>query len=327
MTRTFQRTATATALSLLLAFGSPAMTASAQTPATVASADGTLLSVSASGEASRAPDVATLSAGVVTQAADANAAMRENAAQMTRVLAAIRKAGVAERDEQTSGINLHPTYRHVDNEEPRITGYSASNTVTLKVRDIARLGEVLDALVASGANNVNGPSFGIDQPDAVYDEARRKALEQGRRRADMYAEALGLEVRRIVSISEGGRLQAPQPMFAMRAMAMDAESTDRSAAAFLVTSVLEAQRHPELISEEHDALRSSREFVKWAVDEAIQRGELSTDTDIPAIVEMLVAVMWGMGFYAGYVGHRDDVAVIVDKFELLMANKLWQLRD
>ncbi|MFV8167617.1 TetR/AcrR family transcriptional regulator [Mycobacterium sp. 134] len=111
------------------------------------------------------------------------------------------------------------------------------------------------------------------------------------------------------------------------AAAMDADSTDRSAAAFLVTSVLEAQRHPELVSEEHDALRSSREFVKWAVDEAIQRGELSTDTDIPAIVEMLVAVMWGMGFYAGYVGRRDDVAVIVDKFELLMANKLWQLRD
>ncbi|WP_166907536.1 TetR/AcrR family transcriptional regulator [Mycobacterium sp. DL440] len=111
------------------------------------------------------------------------------------------------------------------------------------------------------------------------------------------------------------------------AAAMDAESTDRSAAAFLVTSVLEAQRHPELVSEEHDALRSSREFVKWAVDEAIAAGELTTDTDIPAIVEMLVAVMWGMGFYAGYVGQRDEVAVIVDKFELLMANKLWQLRD
>lgn len=111
------------------------------------------------------------------------------------------------------------------------------------------------------------------------------------------------------------------------AAAMDVKSTDRSAAAFLVTSVLEAQRHPELVSEEHDALRSSREFVRWAVDDAVERGELSTDTDIPAIVEMLVAVMWGMGFYAGYVGHGEDVAAIVDKFELLLANKLWQLRD
>lgn len=213
------------ALAFALALGSLAMPAAAQTPALQASSDGTLLSVSARGESSRAPDIATASAGVVTQAADANAAMRENAAQMTRVLAAIRAAGVAERDIQTTGINIHPTYRHVDNEEPRISGYSASNTVNLKVRDIAKLGEVLDALVASGANNVSGPSFGIDQPDAVYDEARRKALDQARARADMYAKALDLRVRRIVSISEGGGMQQPRPMFAMRAMAMDAEST------------------------------------------------------------------------------------------------------
>lgn len=111
------------------------------------------------------------------------------------------------------------------------------------------------------------------------------------------------------------------------AAAMDSESVDRSAAAFLVTSVLEAQRHPELVSEEHDALKNSREFVEWAVNDAIDRGELTTDTDIPAIVEMLVAVMWGMGFYAGYVGRQGELGVIIDKFEMLMANKLWQLRD
>lgn len=111
------------------------------------------------------------------------------------------------------------------------------------------------------------------------------------------------------------------------AAAMDAESADRSAAAFLVTSVLESQRHPELVSEEHDALKNSREFVEWAVNDAIERGELNTDTDIPAIVEMLVAVMWGMGFYAGYVGRQGELGIIVDKFEMLMANKLWQLRD
>lgn len=230
MIPSLQRTASAAALSLLIAFGSPALSAHAQTPAIAGLSDGTLLSVSATGEASRAPDVATASAGVVTQAADANAAMRANAEQMTRVIAAIRTAGVAERDIQTSGISIHPTYRHVENEEPRISGYSASNSVNLKVRDIATLGEVLDALVASGANNVNGPSFGIDQPDAVYDEARRKALDQARGRADMYAEALGLRVRRIVSISEGGRLESPRPMYAMRAMAMDAEASTPVAA-------------------------------------------------------------------------------------------------
>lgn len=215
------------ALVFVLAFGSPAMPATAQPalPPPVA-ADATLLSVSARGQASRAPDIATISAGVVTQAADANAALRANAAQMARVMEAIGKAGVAARDVQTAGISINPTWRHVDNEEPRISGYSASNTVNVKVRDIARLGDVLDALVASGANNLNGPSFGIDQPEAVYDEARRQALEQARARADMYAEALGLRVRRIVSISEGGGFQQPRPMYAMRAVAMDAmEST------------------------------------------------------------------------------------------------------
>lgn len=217
--------AAAAALSLLFALGSPAMTASAQAPASLPARDGTLLSVSATGEASRAPDVATASAGVVTQAADANAAMRANAAQMARVIAAIRAAGVAERDVQTTGINIHPTYSHVPNEEPRITGYSASNSVSLKLRDIAKLGQVLDALVASGANNISGPGFSIDQPGPVYDEARLKALEQARARAALYADALGLEVRRIVSISEGGGFQQPRPMMAMRAMAMDAEST------------------------------------------------------------------------------------------------------
>ena len=111
------------------------------------------------------------------------------------------------------------------------------------------------------------------------------------------------------------------------AAAMDADSEDRSAAAFLVTSVLESQRHPDLAADENDALKNSRAFVSWAVNDAIERGELSTDTDIPSIVEMLVAVMWGIGFYAGYVGNHEELEVIVDKFELLMANKLWQLND
>ena len=111
------------------------------------------------------------------------------------------------------------------------------------------------------------------------------------------------------------------------ATAMQADSEDRSAAAFLVTSVLEAQRHPELAIAEHDALTNSRMFVSWAVNDAIERGELITDSDVPSIVEMLVAVMWGMGFYAGYVGTHGDLEVIVEKFELVLANKLWKLNS
>lgn len=200
--------------------GTASMPSSAQSPAAVALPDdGTLLSVSAQAEASRTPDVATLSTGVVTQAADANAALRANAEQMNKVMAAIRAAGIDGKDVQTSGINVNPQYRYAENQPPAITGYQASNTVSIKVRDIARLGEVLDGLVASGANQVNGPSFEIDQPEAVYDEARRAALDKAQRRAEMYAKSLGMRVRRIVSISEGGGFVRPMPM--MKAMAMD----------------------------------------------------------------------------------------------------------
>ena len=114
---------------------------------------------------------------------------------------------------------------------------------------------------------------------------------------------------------------------AFLAVATQAEDQDRDAAAFLVTSVLETQRHPELVSDEHDPLKNSREFVAWAVSDAITRGELSTDTDVEHLVEMLVAVVWGMGFYAGFVGDRSELSAVVHKLELLLANKLWNLSE
>ncbi len=210
-------------LAAILALGATAMIAAAQAPGQAQlsngnSNDGTLLSVSAQAEAKRVPDVATISVGVVTQAADANAAMRDNATQMDKVMAAIKAAGIAERDIQTSGINVNPEYRYAENQPPTITGYQASNTVSLKVRDVGKLGKVLDALVASGANQINGPAFEIDEPEAVYDEARRAALEKAQRRAQMYAKTLGLRVRRIVSISEGAGFQPPMPIMAMARM-------------------------------------------------------------------------------------------------------------
>ncbi|WP_305804696.1 SIMPL domain-containing protein [Stenotrophomonas sp. YIM B06876] len=202
-------------VSLSLAMGGT-MSAHAQSPAPQVASDATLLNISAQAEARRVPDVATLSAGVVTQAVDGNTAMRENAVQMDKVMKAIKAAGIAERDIQTSGINLSPQYRYADNEAPKITGYQASNTVSLKVRDITRLGKVLDSLAAQGANQINGPSFEIDKPEPVYDEARLAALEKAQARAQTYAKALGLRVRRIVSISEGSQGGfRPMPMMAM----------------------------------------------------------------------------------------------------------------
>ena len=208
---------------LLLAFALAAalpMTSHARPAADLATptTQGTLLSVSTTAEASRTPDIATLSTGVVTQAADANAAMRDNATQMDKVMAALRAAGIAPRDIQTSGINLNPQYRYAENQPPAIVGYQASNTVNVKVRELARLGKVLDALVAQGANQINGPSFGIDQPEAALEEARLAAVKKSQAQAQTYARALGLQVKRIVSISEGGA-SLPRPMPMMRAMA------------------------------------------------------------------------------------------------------------
>ena len=164
--------------------------------------NGTLLNVSSSAEATRIPDIARISAGVVTQGADSNSALRANAAQMDRVMTAIKKAGIAERDVQTSGVNLNPQYKYEDNKAPQIIGYQASNTVNIKVRDISKLGTVLDGLAAQGANQINGPMFSIDQPEPVYDQARMDALKKAQMRAETYAKALNLRVVRIVSIDE-----------------------------------------------------------------------------------------------------------------------------
>jgi uncharacterized protein len=214
------------ALAAVLALGvlSPMIT-SAQTTPFVAT-DGTLLTVSAQGEAKRVPDIATLSTGVVTRAADSNAAMRANAEQMEKVVAAIKAAGIVDKDVQTSGISLNPIYQYGENQPPKITGYEAHNTVNVVVRDIAKLGKILDTLASVGANQINGPSFDVDKKDEALDEARRQAIEKAQARAEMYAKTLGMKVRRIVSINEGGSFGPPMPM--MRGMAMKAEAADTS---------------------------------------------------------------------------------------------------
>ena len=179
--------------------------------------DATLLQIEAHGESHRTPDVATISAGVVTQDADANAAMRENANRMGAVVTALKKAGVADRDIQTSRIDLSPQYNYANNQPPKITGYQASNTVNVRLREMGRIGDVLDALVKQGANRIDGPSFGVDKPDAAMDEARNDAVKHAQDRAALYAAATGLKVRRIVSITESGGnvMPPPRPYMAM----------------------------------------------------------------------------------------------------------------
>jgi len=146
---------------------------------------------------------------------------------MDRVIAALKRAGIEDRDIQTSSISLNPEYRYPDNQSPQLVAYTASNQVTVRFRDIRNSGKVLDALVAEGANQINGPTMTIERPETALDEARSKAIANGRARADLYARALGMRVVRVVSVSEtGGSYPVPPPMpYAERAMAASAPST------------------------------------------------------------------------------------------------------
>jgi uncharacterized protein YggE len=206
----------------------PFAPAGAQTQPSAIQLTGTRLDVVATGEVSRVPDVARITAGVVTTAPTATAALAQNAAQMASVRAALKRAGIADRDIQTSSINLYPDYRQdPQGANPQIVGYRASNEVAVRFRDIAATGKILDALVAQGANQINGPMLAIDKPEAALDEARTLALANARARADLYARALGKRVGKILSISEaGGSYGGPVPMMRMRAEAAQATSID-----------------------------------------------------------------------------------------------------
>lgn len=173
---------------------------------------GTRLDVVAEGRVTRVPDVARVNAGVVTQASTASAALQGNAERMARVVAALRRAGVAERDIQTSQISLQPEYRYAEGQAPQLTGYQATNSVAVRFRDLRNAGRILDALVAAGANQIGGPTLEIDRPEAALDEARVAAIRHARARADLYARAIGKRVGRILLISEGGGGYRPQPV-------------------------------------------------------------------------------------------------------------------
>jgi uncharacterized protein YggE len=186
---------------------------------------GTRLDVNATGEVTRVPDVAVISAGVVTKSSTAQAALQQAAARMERVRAALKSAGVADRDIQTSNINLEPQYAYENNQPPRLTGYSATNQLSIRFRDIANTGKILDALVAQGANTIAGPNLTIDHPEAALDEARARAVAAGRARAELYARSLGLRVVRIVAVSESGGYAVPPPMpMAVQRMSANAET-------------------------------------------------------------------------------------------------------
>ena len=207
-------------LTLALLAATPALADVTTTPIA-----GTALDISATGTSTRTPDLMVIGAGVVTQANKAGEAMRTNAAAMTATVAALKRAGIADRDIQTQSINLQPQYRYGDNVPPVLTGYQASNRVSVRLRDLKNAGSVLDALIAAGANQIDGPTLSVDHPEAALDEARVKALATARTRAELYAKAAGMTVRRIVRISESdGSPPVVRPMM-MMARGKAADST------------------------------------------------------------------------------------------------------
>ena len=212
------------------ALGAAALPATAdaqQTPTITQTIAGSRLDLTATGEVTRVPDLAIISAGVVTRSTTATGAIQQAATRMARVREALRQAGIADKDIQTSNISLNPEYTYVNNQPPRLNGYTASNQVSVRFRDITNAGSILDALVKEGANQINGPNLTIDKPEAALDEARARAVAQGRARADLYARSLGMRIVRVVSVSESGSsypVPPPMPMYARAEASQAADS-------------------------------------------------------------------------------------------------------
>lgn len=176
------------------------------------------ITVSGSGHVSAAPDMATISLGVTAQGKTAGAALTATSVALTTVISELKSAGIEPRDIRTSGLSLNPVWSLQTNSSPsRITGYSASNGVTVRMRDLAAVGPLLDKLVASGANTFNGLSFSLADPAAANDEARRRAVADAMARAKLYAEAAGVALGPVLSISEGGGYSPPVPLYRMAA--------------------------------------------------------------------------------------------------------------
>ena len=188
----------------------------------------TTLNISATSSVSAAPDIAFLSGGVVTEARTAEEAIRQNALDMAGVYEALEAAGLEQADIQTSNFSLNPRYNYPQNSERQLVGYTASNQLRVTVRDMEKVGGVIDAMVAQGGNTFSGVQFGVEDPSELLNEARRDAMRDAMARADLFADVAGLSVSRIVTISEHTQSSpTPQPVM-MRAAAMEAAPTQIS---------------------------------------------------------------------------------------------------
>lgn len=188
------------------------------------------ISVMGEGEARVSPDMAVVSLAVLKEAETARAAMDQNNSDMAAVIAALKEEGIAGKDLQTSGLSINPQYVYPNErnseEKPRITGYQVTNSLTVRIRDLAKVGNVLDRSVSLGVNQGGNIIFTNDDTAAAMNEARKRAVEDAVSKAKTLAEAAGVSVGKVVSIIESGGMPAPMPM--MKASRMQAMGADAS---------------------------------------------------------------------------------------------------
>ncbi|NPD17342.1 SIMPL domain-containing protein [Xinfangfangia sp. D13-10-4-6] len=177
--------------------------------------------ISVNGEASisRAPDMATISVGVTTTGKTAAEALTQNSAEMQKVIDRLKASGVGDAQMQTSGLSVNPNWSNSNySSTSEVEGFTAMNSLRVGIRDLDKLGELLDAVVADGANTLNGVNFGLIDPRPVLDEARKEAIVDARAKAELMAAAAGVKLGDLVSISEvGGYGGGPSPAFRMDA--------------------------------------------------------------------------------------------------------------
>ena len=188
------------------------------------------MQITGHGEITSTPDTAYVTSGVTSQGSTAKEALDANTKDMAALIATLKAAGIESSDIQTSGFGVNPNYVYSDNKDangyqlpPKIVGYTVTNGVTVHVRDLTKLGAVLDQAVTVGANTISGINFAVEDPSELYNEARKAAFADAKSKADLYAQASGVELASLSLISEQqGYNQPPQPyMFKATAAAAD----------------------------------------------------------------------------------------------------------
>lgn len=182
------------------------------------------MQITGHGEVMAAPDTAYVTSGVTSQGTTAKEALDANTKDMTALIATLKAAGIESVDIQTSGFSVNPNYVYTDQKDangyqlpPKIVGYTVTNGVTVHVRDLTKLGVVLDQAVTVGANTISGINFAVEDPTELYNEARKAAFADAKGKADLYAQAAGVELASLSLISEQQGYNAPPMPYAAKA--------------------------------------------------------------------------------------------------------------